>query len=235
MSPGFRREQLRPRYDVAAIREDDWHAYSGDRTFSLVAEQVAHFRHSSRWLLNAGSGVYEFHPGEWREVLLDLFQRPILNRRYPVCASVEQLPFDQAVFGGIVCVGEVLAYCDPARSLAEFARVIAPSGILVFDFGSSRGIRYWLRSPYGRAAEIVTDQYNGVPERTWVYDPNYVRSLLASNGFSITASWGTHTWSALARRLGAPDALALSLQRAFHWLQLPPSWADVTTIAAVRP
>jgi ubiquinone/menaquinone biosynthesis C-methylase UbiE len=54
-------------------------------------------------------------------------------REYSVCTSVERLPFRENSMGAIVCVGEVLAYCDPAAAIGEFARVLVRSGLLICD------------------------------------------------------------------------------------------------------
>lgn len=234
MSPGFRRDELRSRYDISAINEDEWHEYSGGKTAEFITRYLTGTGAKNKLLLNAGAGVYEVRADSWREVSVDLFSTPLQNRQYGVCASVESLPFQDATFGAVVCVGEVLAYCDPAAAIAEFARVLAPSGILICDFGSSKSIRYWLRHPFGRAADLVTDSYNGAPERIWVYDPAYVASLLESHGFVIKARLGTHTWSALARRFGASIPFAIRLQRRLERLHLPVGWADVTTVVAER-
>jgi SAM-dependent methyltransferase len=234
VSPRFKRDELKIRYDVPLIYEDDWHTYSGDRTSAFIARHLSSFPAASNWLLNAGAGVYSIGLKPWREVSLDLFTLPIRERQYGVCATIEHLPFQSNVFGGIVCVGEVLAYCDPAVTLSEFSRVIAPSGVLIVDFGSSRSFRHWFRAPYGRAADLIEDYYNGTPEPTWVYDPTYIGSLLVSFGFQVKTRLGTHTWSALARRFGMSESKAMFLQRHLDSLRLPSGWADLTTIVAVR-
>src|SRR5437660_27771 len=92
---------------------------------------------------------------------------------------------------------------------------------------SSRSVRHWFTEAFGRAADIVVDEYNGAPEKTWIYDPRYIRTLLASSGFAITSTFGTHTWSALARRIGASAAIALKCQRLFGRMPLPAQWADI--------
>jgi len=231
---GFKREELLRRYNVASIREDAWHTYSGRKTLAFVTKQLPNRASPSAWLMNAGAGVYGLHLFDWKEVPVDLFTAPILKRERAVCASIERLPFKAQTFGAIVCVGEVLAYCDPALAICEFARVLAPSGILICDFGSSRSFRYWLSQSHGRAADLVVDDYNGAPERIWIYDPAYMKALLVSSGFEITAKSGTHTWSALARRHGVPISAALTLQTHLEWLKLPSGWSDIMTISAVR-
>lgn len=234
MSPGFKREELSKRYDVTAISEDTWHEYSGERTAQIITRYLSELHAPSKLLLNAGAGVYELSLPDWEEVSLDLFPGPLRNRRYAVCASVEALPFQEHIFGAIVCVGEVLAYCDPARAIAEFARVLAPSGLLICDFGNSRSFRYWFRSQYGRAADMVTDSYNEAPERIWIYDPQYLLSIINSSGFSVHARFGTHTWSSLARRVGVSIPLSVAIQRHLERLPLPTAWADLMTIVAER-
>jgi SAM-dependent methyltransferase len=232
--PGFKRDELGHRYDVGQISEDDWHSYSGQAGLACISKHLSSLKPPSDWLLNGGSGVYALGLSDWKEVALDLFATPIRRRPYPVCASVDQLPFASGVFGGVVCIGEVLGYCDPAKAIAEFARVLSPKGMLICDFRSSRGFRNWFSSTYGRAADLVIDEYNRSPERTWVYDPSYIHSLLRSSGFHVNDSIGIHTWSALARRLGISVPTALSLQRKLGWIKVPSAWADLTTVVAGR-
>ncbi len=219
---------------MVRFREDCWHAYTGEVTAGILARFLPELNPASKWLLNAGAGVYEIGAGAWQEIAVDLFVAPIRRRKHAVCASVERLPFRKSSLGVVVCVGEVLAYCDPAAAIREFARVLSPSGLLVCDFASSRSPRYWLRAPYGRAADLITDEYNGFPERTWIYDPNYVRSLLHGEGFRIRKVLGTHVWSALARRAGIETELALLFQRFLQRLPMPARLSDLTTIVASR-
>lgn len=234
MAPGFQRHELRERYDISKIEEDAWHAYSGAKTSEFLRRALSTRETNNHWLLNAGAGIYRLSIGEWREIAVDLFTAPLRCRDRAVCASIDRLPFKSASFGAVVCVGEVLAYCDPARVLKEFARVIIPKGILICDFASSRSLRHLFRPPSGRAADLVTVDYNDTPERTWIYDPDYIKSLLTTNDFAVETESGTHTWSALARRLGASNNTALKLERYLRWISLPRKWADLTTILAVR-
>jgi SAM-dependent methyltransferase len=234
VSPGFKREQLSARYDVASIDEDTWHSYSGDRTERFISHVLSTSESPSKLLLNAGCGVYRISVSHWHEIALDLFPTPLRMRSHAICASVEALPFKNNIFGGLVCVGEVLGYCDPAKTIQEFARVLMPKGILVCDFSSTQSFRYWLTKVYGRAADIVTQSYNGQPERTWAYHPEYIESLLESAGFEIHQCIGTHTWSALANRMGFSMKSAVRLQKRLDGIERPHRYADLMTIAAVR-
>jgi SAM-dependent methyltransferase len=234
VSPGFKREQLSARYDVSSIDEDAWHSYSGDKTERILSRVLSGKSMSSNLLLNAGCGIYPVTLPDWQEISLDLFFTPLGMRSNPICASVEALPFKSNVFGAVACVGEVLGYCDPAKAIKEFARVLMARGILVCDFGSSQSFRYWLTKAYGRAADVVTQQYNGQPERTWAYRPEYIESILFSSGFEIRQRISTHTWSALAIRMGFSMKSAVRLQKRLNRVDGPNRFADLMTIVAVR-
>jgi SAM-dependent methyltransferase len=229
---GFKREELKARYDVESLHEDTWHSYTGEKTSALLSACLSKRTSHSRLLLNAGSGIYQIGADKWDEVSLDLFTTPLRKRPNAICANVEALPFSGRVFGAVVCVGEVLAYCDPAKAIREFARVLVPAGLLICDFGNSRGLRYLFKKAFGRTAEIVTEQYNGAPERIWIYDPAYIHSLLVSNGFTVQRKIGTHIWSTLATRAGLSMDHAVFLQKSLDWLPLPANCADLITIVA---
>jgi SAM-dependent methyltransferase len=234
MSPGFKPQELAPRYNVENFREDEWHAYFGNKSSQFVARQLSSCKSPSRMLLNAGSGVYQIGADGWIETAVDLFDAPIRDRENAVQANIEDLPFKTGSFGAVVCVGEVLGYSDPTKAISEFARVLTPLGLLVCDFGNSRSFRYLLKKNYGRAADLITDQYNGTPEPIWIYDCAYISSLLATARFRILDISGIHTWSAMARRIGLSPQKAICIQRCLDWCYLPTRWADVVTIVAVR-
>jgi SAM-dependent methyltransferase len=234
VSSGFKREQLSARYDVASIDEDTWHSYSGDKTERVISRILSTWPAPSTLLLNAGCGVYRLTVPYWQEISLDLFPTPLKMRSHAICGSVEALPFKPNIFGALVCVGEVLGYCDPVKAIKEFARVLMGKGILVCDFSSTQSFRYWLTKTYGRAADIVTQQYNGQPERTWAYHPGYIESLLVSAGFEIYQCIGAHTWSALASRVGFSMKSAVRFQKRLDGIEGPNRYADLMTIVAVR-
>ena len=165
-------------------------------------------------------------------MVVDLFEAPIRNQAHFIRASVEELPLDPGMFGAVVCVGEVLGYCDPARAIPEFARVLSSPGLLICDFGSTRSCRHWFRATHSRSADLITDQYQNTPEPIWIYHPHYIESLLAVSGFKKLSVYGTHTWSAISRRIGISAPKATRLQRLIDWLPFPNRWADVTTIVA---
>lgn len=230
---GFPREALKSRYDVEVFEEDPWHRYSAECTAEFINRQIGKLSEFDM-LLNAGSGVYAINPPQGLEVRVDLFRKPLTGSRAAVCTDIQALPFRSNTFGVVICVGEVLGYCDPAAAIAELARVLGKKGIFIFDFESSRGIRHWLKNPYGRAADLVSTEYNGSPEHTWVYDPRYMSSLLERNELNLRQVFGIHTWSALGRRLGMSVEKGLRLQSLCRMLPLPAAWAELTTFVAEK-
>jgi len=200
----------------------------------MISNFLPHAHLENNWLLNIGSGVCELQIKGWKTVSVDIFPTPIQRHCFPVCASVEKLPFANASFAAVLCVGEVLAYCDPAKALRECARVVAPSGRIMCDFRSSRSLRYWFTKTYSRTADLIEDQYNGTPEPTWVYDPGYIRNILTSHRLTIRNVLGTHTWSALARRMGCSPTSSVGFEAALSHLTLPAQLADLITVVADR-
>jgi SAM-dependent methyltransferase len=214
--------------------EDPWHLHTGRCTHQIVTEALATIAISPTRLLNAGSGCHSVAIQGWTEIATDLFSSPLTAHGMSVCATIELLPFLDRSFGAVVCVGEVLAYCDPAKALKEFARVLVPQGILICDFGSSRSNKYRLTKTFGRAADIVTDRYNGSPEKIWVYDPRYVKSILIGQSFEICAETGIHVWSSIARRLGFSPRISLVVEKALCRANAVSDGADIMTIVARR-
>jgi SAM-dependent methyltransferase len=227
---------LKARYDVRQIIEDDWHAFAGKRTQVILENHLKRtaIRGLSHWLLNAGAGVYSLqHPG-WKELAVDLFPAPISGRPNAICADIQRLPIASSVLGGIACTGEVIGYCDPVTVIKEFSRVLQPGGLLAMDFSSTKGFRHLFRPSFGRAADILDDEYNGSSEKVWAYDPSYICHLLTSGGFKVKASIGTHRMSGFLRRFG------FSVRTALRWEERTRRWtiinhfADIITIVAIR-
>src|SRR5437870_287386 len=90
---GFHRSELTARYGSPIAEEDAWHTYSGAQAIKIIAQILRLVEAGSPWLLNAGAGIYDVASERWREVSLDLFAAPIEGRAFPVCGSVEGLPF----------------------------------------------------------------------------------------------------------------------------------------------
>ena len=231
---GFARHDFASRYDVSEFQEDAWHDYAAERTADIVKGVVRRLDPGAL-VLNAGCGVYSLEPGTSGEVRVDVFEKPLKVAGRAVCADVQRLPFGPGTFDLVVCVGEVLGYCDPAAAIRELARVLARKGVIVCDFASSRSFRRWFTRSFGRAADVVVSQYNGTPERSWVYDPAYIANLVGQHGIAMRERIGTHTWSALGQRLGLSVDRSMRVQRRLRDLPLPCPWAELVTFVGEKP
>lgn len=57
-------------------------------------------------------------------------------------ASVDALPFPDATFDGVICSGVLHHVADPARAVAEIARVVRPGGMAYFLVYATEGLRW---------------------------------------------------------------------------------------------
>lgn len=220
------------RYDVPEFGEDEWHKHCGERTRLLIARWLPAPGPEWRMMLNAGPGVYDVEAAGYEQYLLDLFTLPLKGRPQAVCGRIEQMPFTDGAFDVVVCVGEVIAYCDPARAFTEFNRVLREGGLLIFDYPSSRSPRHWFTERFGRSADIFRDEYNETEEPIWIYSPAYIKTLLDRNSFKVGARAGTHLLSSAAKRAQMPFNALAKLERRFHLMGRAVALADVITVAA---
>ena len=144
---------VRRAFDRAAARYDA-HAVLQQEINRRMLERLEYIRIAPHRLLDAGSGTGEGLRGlreRWphaQAVALDLAEamlvracpQPGLWQRlrkmptaWPVCGDMEALPV-RSVSMDLVWSGMALQWCNqPARALAEFHRVLAPGGLLMFS------------------------------------------------------------------------------------------------------
>lgn len=235
MTARLPRAALSRRYDVSSMVEDAWHSDTDRTTRAFVRRTLDSVPVQRRGvIINAGCGVYELNAPGWTEVSIDQFCSPMQRRDRAICGDVHRIPIGSGRASAVVCVGEVLAYCEPATVVQEFARILTCSGILIVDHRSTRSPKYWGTPVWRRAADIVIDQYNGSDERTWVYDPSYIHGLLLTAGFQLQAQADTHGVAAIIRRASAPVAVALAIDRLLAPIAGRLLPGDLVTTIAVR-
>ena len=135
-------------------------------------------------VLNAGSGGNDYN------LKCNMYNIDVVagvNSSLPnfTLGSIEQMPYDNCFFDIIICVGSVINYCDAAKSISEFSRVLKSNGLLILEFESSYGYEYLHTDAYMKNVAKVTCQYLGKEHRLWVYSPKYISNLLKCNNFCI--------------------------------------------------
>ncbi|MEF2074439.1 class I SAM-dependent methyltransferase [Consotaella aegiceratis] len=229
--------RLKCRYDVSKIEEDDWHRSTEiytNKIIELSVKKLAEKLQKCPMVLNAGCGSTQLDLEFSFEICLDIFMSPLYNRDFAVCGSAEMLPLKNESVDLVICVGEVIAYCDPSRFIKEAYRVLSKGGFLVFDFCSTNSFRFYFTKTYGRMADIVCVEYNNAPERTWVYSPSYMREITSRAGFIDISVSGTHGWSALLQRFGLRTGPCLLFQKILRHIS-PAGHNDIITMIAEKP
>jgi SAM-dependent methyltransferase len=210
---GFRPEDIAERYDVSEVTEDSWHKYSTNKTYASMQKWIDNRPvNPEQLVLNAGSGVYRLDWNNWTEIRLDLFPSPLEGDPSSVCGDLCRLEFKDNMFDAVVCVGEVLSYCNPSTVFSEIKRILKIGGIFIFDYGSTKSARHWFTKGYGRAADLVVVPYNGSPEKVWIYHPKYIEGILTDNDFYVKDVIGIHFWSCLLKKISIPTAVALKIE-----------------------
>lgn len=190
-------EEVRELYEsVESVwpSNDKWHLYSKN--------QIESYLHAQKWsadeyVLNAGSG------GNSYQLSVNMHHRDLAKNKIAIfddysVGSIETLPQNDATFDSIICVGSVINYCDAVSVISEFARVIKSNGVLYLEFESSMGYEHRKTHEYGAAAAIVKLRYFDELWSQWIYNPEYIQSILSSHGFKILDDYRFHILSAYA-------------------------------------
>lgn len=178
--------EIWPEYDL-------WHQYSNKTIKDFLYK---HMFLKDCYTLNAGSAGNTYGlPYKMHHV--DICDEKISNLPNSTVASIEDLPFHSDSFGGIICVGSVINYCDAVSVISEFARVAKTSAKLILEFESSSGFEYRKQASYNKDATIVTVDFLGQPHTQWLYSENYLKEILSDNNWKIEVSYRFHILSSL--------------------------------------
>jgi SAM-dependent methyltransferase len=170
-------------------------------------------------VLNAGAGS---SPYDWMPldtISVDRFASQIRKMPNGIAADVEQLPFPDEAFGGVVCVGSVLNYVSAIEALAELARVLKPSGVFVLHFETSDSFEHLGSGRWRKDAHPLHTLNNGKPDIVWIYSRTFIRRTLLALGISIWEEQPFHIASAALLRLGVSQQVAAKAARHDGWLR----------------
>ncbi len=189
--------------DVIQFYEENAYVWPNDNAWHAVNQSEIHKAvHGLQMpldavILNAGSGgsIYGL-PHTMHN--LDVVSNKNVNLENFTLGSIENIPFDSQFFDYVICVGSVLNYCDAAKAIQQFSRVLKPQGILLLEFESSTSFEFKGTDAYNKNATIITTQYLNSNHDMWVFSPRYIEYLLLANNFTIKAKRPYHIISGLA-------------------------------------
>lgn len=189
---------------------DQWHQWSL-RQIQRYLSGITLSSHDS--VLNAGSGGNDYNIPCKEMIHVDVAEEKLKGILNAVVSSVESMPFPNARFDSIICVGSVINYCDASVVIAEFSRVSKPGAILVLEFENSGGYEYRKRTYYRESATVVTVQFQGSAHTQWLYSLPYIKSLLKAHRFSIQNVFPYHICSSLALSLNGQETKSVKFAR----------------------
>lgn len=153
------------------------------------------------------------------------------------------LPFADGSFDAALCKGSIDHFDEPARAIAEMARVTRPGGRVVLAIANfeSIGIRLartldeLAEGPLGRAVRPGRRMYDVPTDHFTRYDLGLMRAqaeraLVLEEVVGISIGWGFPGWSGLLGRL--PERAARwTLHALDAGARRLPAWADVVVLA----
>lgn len=179
--------------------EDWWHAYS---TFAIQRFLGGVPIDPTTRILNAGSGGWTYELPASQTVPVDLVPESIRHLERPVSCDLHHLPFEDASFDLVLCVGSVLNYTDAPGVIRELTRVTRPSGTLVLEFENKKPGLWNGNGSLGPAKVSVS--YLGHAHEIFLYPWQYLFGLFPGNDLTVRSVAGFHylpipaTWPAQA-------------------------------------
>lgn len=184
--------------------KDLWHMYS----FNQISRYLKkHTFSPESYILNAGSGGNDY--GIRAKIHhVDIAENKIKSCPLFTTSSIEDLPFDNNVFDGIICVGSVINYCDAFRVVSEFSRVLRKGGTLILEFESSSGFEYRHMEYYKSSSCSVTVKFRGQAHNQYLFSPTYIFKILKNFNFKIAKKQNFHIFSAYKLSQGLTEEKA---------------------------
>ena len=198
----------------------------------------------SRALAERGAFAICAEPSRRMQALGRLLDAEARASPVRVRAWSESLPFADASFDAAFCKGALDHFDDPARCIAELARVVRPGGRVVLAVASFASLGCRVQRALDRLAHATGRGPRGrrthhVPSDHFTrYDPDLLREhacahLIVEEWLGISLFWGVRAWVALLGRL-REDAAARLLASADALARTMPSLADVLIVSG-RP
>jgi SAM-dependent methyltransferase len=187
---------------------DPWHSYAQRVIDSTTNEWFYRLgRHRGSRILNAGSGGRNHEIGA-AMTHLDLFESNLRDVETGLVANIGDIPVESAYFDVAICVGSVINYADPIRSIKELARVLRVGGLLILEYERSASFEHlWLAKSFP-ACIRVKSFCGSVETYLWVYGDGFIDGLLTASGLRLLTERRFHALSSIALAFTKSPAVA---------------------------
>lgn len=180
---------------------DKWHLYNHEKIGQFLNQINLKDSLQNKLILNAGSGGQGYDLPENNMYHFDLVDVNIKDKKNYSIGNIESLPYANGFFDMVLCVGEVINYCDAFKSIHEFSRVLKMGGELILEYESSRTLELIFRKEFNTSSVITQTFFQGRPEMLWYYSENYINSILNEVGMEIVKIERFHILSILVYRI----------------------------------
>ena len=177
---------------IHAFQRSEIERLASDRQFAVDCSRLEHFSKVGEWISPDRLGrVLELGCGPGRYVAMlasmghdvvgvdpltfDTWDLILRSRRVELKSeiSAESLPYSDASFDYVACMGALLYFKDASKAVAEIRRVLRPGGRLVVRNINRKNLYRVVR---GRNIDPATDN---------AYTPEELTEFLSQNGFRV--------------------------------------------------
>lgn len=189
-------------------KQNNWYDYTRKKISQFIKKCSL-----GGYILNAGSGgnSYGLHN---KMCHVDIVKKNICRYEDYVVANIEDMPFEDSTFDSVICVGDVINYCDAEKAIKELCRVVKKWGKLIIEFENSNSYEYILKGFYGCDKTIVNLEYMKEVTNQYLYSQQYLSGMLRKNGFDVKEELSIHIISSLVSNWISDDNIS-SLFAAF--------------------
>jgi ubiquinone/menaquinone biosynthesis C-methylase UbiE len=202
---------------------DKWHNYTKQEIQAFLDDNISAIAlDSNARFLNAGSAGNNYGINTAEHYHADIAELKLNRIDKSVVTNIEEMPFKDHTFDYCLCVGSVINYCDAARVIVEFQRLLKAGGRLFLEFENSRSLEYIFQPTLNQNAAIIKTFYQESQERIWVYSEKYIASLLRASQFRIVGIRRFHILSPLVYRMSKDSDFAASFGQIDPWARFVP-------------
>ncbi len=202
--------------------EDKWHQYNFSEIKKFLLPTRDKYSNTNTIILNAGSGGQNYGFNEVQMYHIDIVDAKIKEKVNYIVGDIQQLPYVADFFNLVLCVGEVINYCDAQKSISEFARVLKIGGEVIIEYESSRTLELIFKKEFNSSSVIINTFYRGKQEKIWYYSESYISNLLSTYGFEITRIDRFHLLSIFVYRITKSQNFAAKFSKLDSVIKLIP-------------